>query len=118
MKWGKKLDKKTGKRIDDKTILIINDSYTIKGVPSKAQEYVINGRTPLEWLIDRYQIKTDKKFGLINNPNEYSENPYYILDLICRLVTVSVRTMEIIDSMMPIAEIAQPIDWPDDWKQQ
>ena len=75
-----------------------------------------NGRPPLAWMIDRYQVKTDKASGITNDPNEYSDDPLYIPQLIQRLVTVSVKTMEIVDSMLPINEMEQPSDWPEAWK--
>lgn len=118
MRWGEKIDRETGKRVDDKTTLIYNENLTFKEIPEIVQRYIVNGKTPLEWMIDRYRVKVDKESGIINDPNMYSDDPLYIPNLIRRLVTVSVKTMEIIDSMMPIAEIEQPIDWPDDWKQQ
>jgi len=76
---------------------------------------VVNGRTPLEWMIDRYQVKTDKASGIVNDPNEYSEDPMYIIDLVKRLVTVSVRTTEIVDSLPPLSERPQTANWPFAW---
>ena len=58
-----------------KTTLIINEHVCISGIPEEAHRYVVNGRTPLEWFIDRYKITQDKNSGIINDPNGWFENP-------------------------------------------
>ncbi|MBR0261854.1 MAG: DEAD/DEAH box helicase, partial [Selenomonadaceae bacterium] len=86
----------------DKTTLIYNDFITIKNIPPRSFEYVVNGRSPLEWIIDRYQIKTDTASGIVNNPNDWTiehDNPRYILDLILSSITVSLKTLEIVDNL-------------------
>lgn len=116
IKWGKRKDPETGKKVDDHTVLIYNENLVIKDIPEAAQRYVINGRSPLEWVIDRYQVKTDKASGIVNDPNDYSDDPRYIVDLIERLVRVSMETMEIVDQLPPISELPQPANWPFAWK--
>ena len=115
LKWGKRHDPETGKLEKDHTTLVYNKRVTIKGIPEAAQEYVVNGRSPLEWAIDRYQVKTDKATGIANDPNEYSDDPRYVLDLVCRLVTVSMKTNEIVAQLPPIREVARPASWPAAW---
>ena len=115
LKWGKRTDPATKKKVDDHTVLIYNKNLTFKGIPEDADRYVVNGRTPLEWMIDRYQVKTDKASGIVNDPNEYSDDPLYIIDLVKRLVTVSVRTMEIVDSLPALNERSQTANWPFAW---
>ena len=116
IRWGKKKDLATGKKVDDHTALIYNGNLTIKEIPEAAQRYVVNGRSPLEWVVDRYQVKTDKASGIVNDPNEYSDDPRYIVDLIEKLIRVSMETMEIVDSLPPLQEKPQPADWPFAWK--
>ena len=90
------------KLVDDKRTLIYNDHITIKNIPPRSFEYVVNGRSPLEWIIDRYQIKTDTASGIINNPNDWAtehDNPRYILDLILSSITVSLKTLEIVENL-------------------
>ena len=116
MRWGKKRNPATGKTEADKSVLVYNANLTFKGIPALAHEYVVNGRSPLEWMIDRYQVKTDKDTGIVNDPNQYSEDPRYIPDLIRRLVTVSVETMEIVNSMVKINEIDCGEEMPEVWK--
>lgn len=116
LRWGKKRNPETGKMEKDITTLIYNKRVSIKGIPEDARDYVVIGRSPLEWVIDRYQVKTDKATGIVNDPNEHSDDPCYVLDLACRLVTVSMRTSEIVASLPPIREIAKPASWPAAWR--
>ena len=116
--WGKKRDPETGKMAKDFTRLIYSKAVTISNIPESAQGYVVNGRSPLDWMIERYQVKTDKATGIVNDPNEYSDDPRYILDLACRLVTVSMKTNEIVAQMPPLREVAKPADWPITWSMQ
>lgn len=116
IKWGKHKDPETGKKVDDHTVLIYNENLVIKDIPEAAQRYTVNGRSPLEWVIDRYQVKTDKASGIVNDPNKYSEDPRYIVDLIEKLIRVSMETMEIVDQLPPVSELPQPANWPFAWK--
>ncbi|WP_288814638.1 type ISP restriction/modification enzyme [uncultured Varibaculum sp.] len=92
--WGKI----PGKRDKDYTTLMYNEYLTFTGIPEQANEYKIGGRSPLEWMVDRYRIKTDTKSGIVNDPNDYCRevnDPAYIANLIPALVTVSMRTLEL-----------------------
>lgn len=116
MKWGKRKDPVNGKKIDDHTVLIYNENLTFREIPEVANDYKVNGRSPLEWVIDRYQVKTDKASGIVNDPNEYSEDPTYISGLIPRLVTVSMKTLDIVNQLPPLNELPQPDCFPFAWK--
>ena len=86
---------KLGRRDKDFTRLEYNDYVTLTGIPAEAQGYSISGRSPLEWIIDRYHVKTDKASGIVNDPNDFLREqgrPDAVVDLIKRLVTVSMRT--------------------------
>ena len=86
----------------DKSSLIYNDHITLRGIPEKVHRYVVGQYTALRWLMDRYYIKTDQVSGIVNDPNDWGPeliNPRYILDLIKRVVTVSVKTVDIMDSL-------------------
>ena len=86
----------------DKTRIKYNGHLTLKGIPEEANEYQVNGRSALEWVIDRYQVKTDKKSLITNDPNDYCRavnNPRYIVDLIKRLVTVSLETLKLVGTL-------------------
>ena len=79
--------------------IIYNESITIKNIPEKAYDYVVNGRPAIEWIIDQYKVKTDKKSGITDDPNEFSDNPKYILNLLLSVITVSMRTLELIEEL-------------------
>ncbi|MFK4944355.1 DEAD/DEAH box helicase [Lactococcus garvieae] len=85
--------------------IAFNESITISNIPEQAYEYVVNGRPAIEWIIDQYQVKTDKKSGIIDDPNEFApENPRYILDLLLSVITVSMKTVELV-AQLPKMEV-------------
>ncbi|MBF2754697.1 MAG: DEAD/DEAH box helicase [Gammaproteobacteria bacterium AqS3] len=87
----------------DKTTVIYNDNITIENIPLEAYEYVINGKSALEWVMERQRIKPDKKSGIVNDANDYANetmnNPAYPLELFQRIITVSLETMKIVRSL-------------------
>ena len=100
---------KLGRRDKDFTRLEYNDYVTLTGIPAEAQGYSISGRSPLEWVIDRYHVKTDKASGIVNDPNDFLREqgrPDAVVDLIKRLVTVSMRTQELL-ATLPMLEIPE-----------
>ena len=84
---------------ETKTTLTINEHVCLSGIPEEAHRYVVNGRTPLEWFIDRYKIKKDTDSGILNDPNGWFENPRDLITAIERIVHVSVESTRIIDSL-------------------
>lgn len=82
-----------------KTTLIINEHVRLTGIPEAAHRYVVNGRTPLEWFIDRYKIKRDKESGIVNDPNGWFEDPRDLVTAIERIVYVSVESTRIIEGL-------------------
>ncbi len=99
MRFGKK-----GKE-EDRTTIIYNSHLTLSGIPLEAYEYVVNGRPALEWIMERYQVSTDKDSGIINDPNDYSEDPRYIVDLLKRVVRVSLETVKIVKDLPALREV-------------
>ena len=79
--------------------LIINDHVQLTGMPEEAHRYVVNGRTPLEWFIDRYRIKTDRESGIVNDPNGWFDNPRDLITAIERIIHVSVESTKIIEAL-------------------
>lgn len=79
--------------------IIYNEHITITNIPEKAYEYVVNGRPAIEWIIDQYRVKTDKKSGITDDPNEFSDDPKYILNLLLSIITVSMKTLELIEEL-------------------
>ena len=82
---------------DAKDSIRVNDYITVSGIPSEAHEYVVNGRTPLEWIMDRYYIKTDKASGIVHDPNKwFEETGDDILSMLKRITWVSIETAQVI----------------------
>ena len=82
-----------------KTTLIINEHIRLTGIPEAAHWYILNGRTPLEWFIDRYRIKRDKDSGILNDPNGWFADPRDLVTAIERIVYVSVESTRIIEGL-------------------
>nr|WP_275433507.1 type ISP restriction/modification enzyme [Brevibacterium sp. ACRRH] len=96
LRWGGKT------RTPDKTQIVVNDNITLTGIPDEAHEYLLGSRSALEWILDRYQVKTDKASGIVNDPNDWGlehGNPRYIVDLIKKVTHVSVETVKIVKSL-------------------
>ena len=98
MKFAKKRDEK-GKSVNDLSTIIFNSDITISNIPEKAYEYVVNGRSAIEWIMDQYQVKTDKKSGITDDPNDYSDDEKYIFNLLLRIINVSIQTVDLINSL-------------------
>jgi len=97
--------KKDGK--PDKTVITYNAHLTLRDIPLEAYEYVVNGKSAIEWIMERYQITVDKSSGIKNNPNDWCAehgNPRYIVDLIKRIVRVSVESSAIVKGLPPLQE--------------
>jgi predicted helicase len=85
----------------DKTTIIYNDFLSLTGIPPETFDYKLGNRSALDWIIEQYRIKTDKRSGITNNPNR-SDEPDYIVKLICKIVTVSLETVKIISNLPPL----------------
>ena len=86
----------------DKTSLIYNKLLTLSGIPHETYEYRLGNRSALEWVIDQYQVFTDERSGITNDPNR-EDDPQYILRLIGQVITVSLETVAIINKLPAIA---------------
>ena len=67
-------------------------------------EYVVNGKSAIEWIMERYQVTVDKASGIKNDPNEWSEDPRYIVDLLKRIVRVSLESVRIVKALPALKE--------------
>ena len=88
-----------------KDTIIYNRYITLSGIPEKAYEYVINGKSAIEWIMERYAVKTDKGSGIKNDPNLWGREhnqPRYILDLLLSVINVSMQTVDIVASLPPL----------------
>lgn len=89
----------------DKSAIQYNPHIRLTNIPLTAYDYVVNGRSAIEWIMERYQVKTDKASGIVNDPNDWSrehDQPRYILDLLLSIVTVSLETMKIVRALPKI----------------
>ena len=105
MAWARK--RIDGKLREDKTTLVYNSRITLTGIPPEALEYIVNGKPALEWVMERYQVTTDKDSGIANDPNDWAaehNNPAYICNLVKRIVRVSVETVRIVEGLPALEE--------------
>ncbi|MDI6411135.1 DEAD/DEAH box helicase family protein [Streptomyces albus] len=86
----------------DRSMIIYNPRVTLTNIPDEAYRYQLGARSAIEWIIDRYQVKVDKASKITNDPNDWSDDPRYIIDLLKRIVTVSLETMKIVDALPPL----------------
>lgn len=101
-----KVKKMRFKSRDDHSGIKFNSDITIENIPSRAYDYIVNGRSAIEWIMDQYQVKTDKASQITDDPNEYSDDPQYIFKLLLRIITVSLKTLDLV-AQLPEFEVAE-----------
>lgn len=88
---------------DDKTKVLYNGKITIENIPEAAYDYVVNGKSALEWVMERQSVTTDKKSGITNDANDWARetmnNARYPLELFLRVITVSLETQKIVNAL-------------------
>jgi phage repressor protein C with HTH and peptisase S24 domain len=97
----------------DKTKVIFNSHVTLSGIPLDAYEYVVNGKPAIEWILERYQLTRDKDSGIVNDPNDWCmehNQPRYIIDLLKRVVRVSMETMKIVKRLPALNERSDTVE--------
>lgn len=82
----------------DKTQLRYNSFLTLSNIPPQVYEYRLGNRSALEWVIDQYQVSTDKRSGITNDPNR-EEDPEYIVRLIGQVISVSLETVRLVNEL-------------------
>ena len=87
--------------------ILYNESIAISGIPERAYSYVVNGRSPLEWAMDQYKYSVDPDSGIVDDPNLYdpAKGGKYVFDLLLSLITVSLKTLDLIDFLPKYEEI-------------
>lgn len=101
MKFAKVRDE-NGKLVADKTRIIYNSHITIENIPLKAYEYIVNGKSAIEWIMERYAVTIDKASQIKNDPNDWSkehEQPRYILDLLLSVIILSCKTVDVVSTL-------------------
>jgi predicted helicase len=89
----------------DRETLVVNSSLALEGIPASAFDYRLGNRSALEWVVDQYQVKTDKRSGIVSDPNREDE-PEYIVRLVGRVIAVSLETVALVDGL-PAWRIAE-----------
>ena len=85
-----------------KTTIYYNSQITISNIPLRAYDYTVNGKSAIDWIMERYQISTHKDSGIMNNPNDWAtehDKPRYILDLLLSVINLSIQTVELVESL-------------------
>jgi predicted helicase len=111
---GTTLRDERGQPVKDKSRLAYNDHLTLSGIPPEAHEYRLGTRSGIDWIIDRWRVTTDSKSGIVNDVNQWGleqNYPRYIVDLVKRVVTVSLRTVRVV-SQLPELEFRQGSSQP------
>ena len=96
------IDKMRFRSKDDKSVIIYNGNITIENIPQKAYEYIVNGKSAIEWIVERYAVTQDKKSLIKNDANDWAREhhkPRYILDLLLSVINVSVQTVDIVNNL-------------------
>ena len=97
-----KVEKMRFSNKDKKDVIIFNSDIKITNIPLEAYDYQVNGKSAIEWIVERYAITANKDSGIENNPNlwcEENENSRYILDLLLSVISLSLKTNELIKKL-------------------
>ena len=94
-----KVKNEDGKSVNDKSKIIFNNEIVVSDIPEKAYGYIVNGKAAIDWIMDQYKVKIDNNSGIIDDPNSFSEDPKYILNLLLSVINVSMKTLELIDKL-------------------
>jgi predicted helicase len=108
-----KVDKMRFPKKDQKDTINYNSKITISNIPAKAYEYVVNGKSAIEWIMERYAVTTHKESGIVNDPNDWAKevgNLRYILDLLLSIINVSVQTVDIVNSLPKVDFGTEPTE--------
>ena len=86
----------------DKSKIFYNNSITIENIPERAYEYIVNGKSAIDWILERYAVTQDKHSLITNDCNDWAlehQNPRYILDTLVSVIDLSLKTMEIVNGL-------------------
>jgi predicted helicase len=96
----------------NKTTLVYNGFLTLEGIAPETFDYRLGDRSALDWVIGQYQVSTDKRSGITNDLNR-PEDPQYIVRLLAQVITVSLETVKVVQSLPPLSVVpAQQLDTP------
>ena len=98
----KVVDKMRFRSKQDKSTILYNGHIMVSDIPDKAYEYIVNGKSAIEWIVERYCVSVDKKSLIKNDCNDWGKEhkkPRYILDLLLSVINVSVQTVDIVKGL-------------------
>jgi predicted helicase len=102
MKHGKGADKEK-----DLSVIHYNARITVRGIPLEAYDYIVNGKSAIAWVMERQAVKPDTDSGITNDANDWAtetmNNPRYPLELLLRVITVSLETLKVVKSLPALA---------------
>ena len=91
---------------EDRSVIVYNDKIRIFNIPLRAYDWQVNGKSPIEWIMERYSVTVNRDSQIRNDPNDWCREhgqPRYILDLIGRIVNVSIQTLDLMASLPPLS---------------
>ena len=91
---------------EDRSVIVYNDKIRIFNIPLRAYDWQVNGKSPIEWIMERYAVTVNRDSQIRNDPNDWCREhgqPRYILDLIGRIVNVSIQTLDLMASLPPLS---------------
>ena len=86
----------------DKSKILYNPQITIENIPARAYDYIVNGKSAIDWIVERYAVTQDKASLITNDCNDWAkehQNPRYILDTLLSVIDLSIKTMDIVDAL-------------------
>ena len=105
------------RKVSDRSVIFYNDNITIRNVPLEAYNYVISGKSAIEWIVDQYQVKVHKQTGIKSDPNDYAieiaNDPGYILKLLLKVINVSLETNALVAQLPQLNIHANLISYDD-----
>lgn len=90
-----RVEKMRFSKSNDKSTLIFNPYITLRNIPLECYSYLVNGKSPIDWVVDRYRISEDSDSGILNDPNEFSDDPIYVLNLLLSVITMTKKILEL-----------------------
>jgi len=87
----------------DLTTIHYNEHITVRNIPAHAHDYIIHGRSAIDWVVERQGVRTDKDSGIVNDSNDWAtetmRNPKYPLELLLRVIALSVETLRLVGEL-------------------
>lgn len=83
----------------DKSQIVFNENITITEIPLEYYSYLVGGKSPIDWVMERYQVKQDSESGNVNDPNQISDEPKYIFNLLLSVISMCGEVLDLQKSL-------------------